>query len=116
MEVTYNLLSNALKFTPAVGSVQIECEIADNYALMLQVADTGIGIPQDQLPRIFDRFHQVDSSSTRAYSGTGIGLSLVKELTDWLGGTTNPQHNWPIHHTTKKNGFWIGCEALSSTT
>ncbi|UFH52788.1 response regulator [Spirosoma sp. KNUC1025] len=54
---------------------------------MLRIADTGIGIAADELTQIFERFHQVDSSSTRAYAGTGIGLALVKELTEWLGGT-----------------------------
>jgi DNA-binding response OmpR family regulator len=58
---------------------------ADNR-FMLAVSDTGIGIPPNQQERIFDRFHQVDDRSTRAYSGTGIGLALVRELANWLGG------------------------------
>ncbi|QMW04932.1 ATP-binding protein [Spirosoma foliorum] len=87
--ITYNLLSNALKFTPAHGSIQIECRVIAPATLLLRVADTGIGIPADQQARIFERFHQVDSSSTRAYSGTGIGLALVKELADWLGGSVS---------------------------
>lgn len=86
-KIVYNLLSNALKFTPAEGAVRIECRMTDQHELMLRVADTGIGIPTDQLPRLFDRFYQVDSSLTRAHSGTGIGLALVNELTQWLGGT-----------------------------
>ncbi len=53
----------------------------------IKVADTGIGIPSDQLPKIFDRFYQVDSSATRHYGGTGIGLSLVKELVVLMGGS-----------------------------
>ncbi|RAJ92992.1 signal transduction histidine kinase [Larkinella arboricola] len=86
-KITYNLLSNALKFTSAEGVVRIDCWMTDQHVLWLRVADTGMGIPAEHLARLFDRFYQVDSSSTRAYSGTGIGLALVKELTQWLGGT-----------------------------
>ena len=86
-KITYNLLANALKFTPAGGHVRVEARMTADHRFALRVADTGIGIAPDELPRIFERFHQVDSSSTRAYSGTGIGLALVKELTDWMGGT-----------------------------
>lgn len=87
-KIAYNLLANALKFTPKGGQVRVTGRIAEDeeYRFVLRVADTGIGISADQLSRIFERFHQVDASSTRAYSGTGIGLALVKELTDWLGG------------------------------
>lgn len=86
-KITYNLLANALKFTPAGGQVRVVGQVTADHCFALHVADTGIGIPPDELPRIFERFHQVDPSSTRSYSGTGIGLALVKELTDWLGGT-----------------------------
>uniref|UniRef100_UPI003B3A51E8 ATP-binding protein n=1 Tax=Spirosoma sp. TaxID=1899569 RepID=UPI003B3A51E8 len=86
-KITYNLLSNALKFTPAGGQVRVEARISADHHLLLQVSDTGIGIPADQLPRIFERFYQVDNSLTRTHSGTGIGLALVHELTNWLGGT-----------------------------
>lgn len=86
-KIIYNLLSNALKFTPPGGQVRVDGQITDENQLVVRVADTGIGIPSDQLGRIFERFHQVDASSTRAYSGTGIGLALVKELVEWLGGS-----------------------------
>ncbi|MBD2701807.1 response regulator [Spirosoma sp. BT702] len=85
-KIVYNLLSNAVKFTPSDGSIRVESLVTAEKRLVIQVADTGIGIPANQLERVFDRFHQVDLSSTRAYSGTGIGLALVKELTEWLGG------------------------------
>ncbi|CCH53049.1 histidine kinase [Fibrisoma limi BUZ 3] len=85
-KIAYNLLSNALKFTPEGGQVNVSGRIVAPDRFVLRVADTGIGIPAQQLTHIFDRFYQVDSGSTRAYSGTGIGLALVKELTDWLGG------------------------------
>jgi len=66
--------------------VQVAGELTTDHQFLLVVRDTGIGIPADQLARIFERFHQVDAGSTRVYSGTGIGLELVRELTSWLGG------------------------------
>ncbi|NEU66297.1 ATP-binding protein [Spirosoma agri] len=85
-KIAYNLLANALKFTPTGGRVDVWGDITADQTFLLRVRDTGIGIPADQLERVFDRFHQVDARLTRAYSGTGIGLSLVRELTSWLGG------------------------------
>lgn len=85
-KIAYNLLANALKFTPRGGSVQVTGQVQADNRFLLVVEDTGIGIPADQIARIFDRFHQVDDRSTRAYSGTGIGLALVQELASWLGG------------------------------
>ncbi|GAB3702575.1 hypothetical protein GCM10027592_32130 [Spirosoma flavus] len=85
-KIAYNLLSNALKFTPEGGQVNVSGRIEDPDRFVLRVADTGIGIPAHRLAHVFDRFYQVDSGSTRAQPGTGIGLALVKELTNWLGG------------------------------
>ncbi|MCF0041491.1 hybrid sensor histidine kinase/response regulator transcription factor [Dyadobacter fanqingshengii] len=86
-----NLLSNAAKFTPAGGQVQFSAIAADiqynTLSLRITIQDTGIGIPSHQLPHIFDRFFQADRSMTRSYGGTGIGLALVKELVEFLGGT-----------------------------
>ncbi|TMK96336.1 MAG: HAMP domain-containing histidine kinase [Actinobacteria bacterium] len=81
-----NLLDNALKFSSAGTS----CEVTawrDGESVAVSVRDRGIGIAQEHLDRIFDRFYQVDSSVTRGYGGVGLGLSLVKELTSILGGT-----------------------------
>jgi len=80
-----NLLGNALKFTPAGGTVTVRLLPVDAN-LVLEVADTGIGIPADQLGRVFDRFYQVDGSTTRRYSGVGLGLALVKEIVESHGG------------------------------
>lgn len=80
-----NLLGNALKFTPAGGTVTVRLLPVDAN-LVLEVADTGIGIPADKLGRIFDRFYQVDGSTTRRYSGVGLGLALVKEIVESHGG------------------------------
>ncbi|MFZ5518917.1 MAG: two-component regulator propeller domain-containing protein [Candidatus Zhuqueibacterota bacterium] len=100
-KIFYNLLANAFKFTPEGGSVDVAVEIPSPEEQRVQseqrktlatpnalraafiqitVKDTGIGIPADRLPHIFDRFYQVDHSSTREHEGAGIGLSLVKEL------------------------------------
>ncbi|QHJ07779.1 7TM diverse intracellular signaling domain-containing protein [Hymenobacter busanensis] len=78
-KILYNLLGNALKFTPAGGQVTVSVGLAHEHAV-LRVRDTGVGIPAEHLPLIFDRFHQVDSNLTRLHDGTGIGLALVKEL------------------------------------
>ena len=85
-KIFFNLLSNALKFTPEKGKVTLQME-QDADQIKMTVSDTGTGMPPEQLPHIFDRFYQVDSSKTRAYEGTGIGLSLVKELIDLHQGT-----------------------------
>ena len=80
-----NLLSNAFKFTPEYGNIKVEA-IRQNGWFVLSVTDSGIGIRETDLPFIFDRFHQVDDSSTRKAEGTGIGLALVKELVSLLEG------------------------------
>jgi signal transduction histidine kinase/class 3 adenylate cyclase/CheY-like chemotaxis protein len=79
-----NLLSNAIKFTRE-GSVEVATERVDG-AFRLTVADTGVGIAPDELPHVFDRFRQADSSAAREYAGTGIGLALVKEIATLHGG------------------------------
>ena len=90
-KILTNLLSNALKFTRAGGTVTVtgtSVQVADGLAgVEFWVSDSGIGIAPDKLAHIFDRFYQADTSSTRAYEGTGIGLALVKELVALLGGT-----------------------------
>jgi PAS domain S-box-containing protein len=85
-KITYNLLGNALKFTPAGGRVDVSLGLASGGELELCVKDTGVGVPAEELPRLFERFHQVDSSASRRYEGTGIGLALVKELSELMGG------------------------------
>lgn len=88
-QILLNLVGNALKFTPEYGSVKvIASKITENNtpALKIEVKDTGIGIPPEKLPYIFDRFYQAEDSTTRAGEGSGIGLSLVKELVKLLEG------------------------------
>jgi signal transduction histidine kinase len=80
-----NLLSNAIKFTPVGGRVSVRMwREADE--LLVQVADTGVGIPDEEKERIFDRFYQVDGSTRRRYGGMGLGLALVNEIVEAHGG------------------------------
>ena len=86
-KVLYNLLSNAFKFSdPQTGQVWIRLAAKDQ-SIELEVEDNGIGIPREQLARIFDRFTQVEGGATRRYEGSGIGLALVKEIIALHGGT-----------------------------
>jgi signal transduction histidine kinase/ligand-binding sensor domain-containing protein len=92
-KVFFNLLSNAVKFTPEHGHVTVtvaETSVTRGgvpaEAVEIRISDTGHGIPQEELGHIFDRFHQVDGTVSRVQEGTGIGLSLVKELIELHGG------------------------------
>jgi signal transduction histidine kinase/response regulator RpfG family c-di-GMP phosphodiesterase len=84
-KVLYNLLSNAMKFTPAGKSITVRLKEVGSKA-QLQVSDEGIGIREDQVPHLFERFRQADGSANRHYEGTGLGLSLVQELSELHGG------------------------------
>lgn len=81
-----NLVSNAFKFTPAGGSITLRLK-AVGEDLHIEVADSGEGIPEDKLERIFERFYQVESGSARRHKGTGLGLTLVKEIVEAHRGT-----------------------------
>jgi signal transduction histidine kinase len=84
-EIVANLVDNSLKYSTPGAPVEVSAEIADD-ALVIRVRDEGAGIPSGDLPRIFDRFTQLDGSSTRAHGGVGLGLHLVRELTRRAGG------------------------------
>lgn len=86
-QVMLNLLSNAIKFTPAGGEVRISGGIDGNGTLRIDVADTGIGIPEDNLERIFEPFWQGDPSVRRQSEGTGLGLAISRKFMDLHGGT-----------------------------
>ncbi|WP_296009082.1 ATP-binding protein [uncultured Adlercreutzia sp.] len=88
--IVENLMSNAVKFTPAGGRIVFAASHdAEGGAIVFTVADTGCGIPETNLATIFDRFVQVDGSGTRSYGGSGLGLALVRELTEMHGGTVS---------------------------
>ena len=84
-KIVFNLLSNAFKYT-LNGSIQVNLFSKGNN-VVLQVKDTGAGIPANELPHMFERFHRVKGTSGRTYEGTGIGLSLIKELVGFHSGT-----------------------------
>ncbi len=98
-QIAANLLSNALKFTPENGDIYIDLQLEKtatgssqlSETAVLRLRDTGIGIPEDQLPYIFDRFYQVDDTHTRPGEGTGIGLALTRELVRLMGGEIQVQ-------------------------
>ncbi|GJG87809.1 hybrid sensor histidine kinase/response regulator [Gemmatimonadetes bacterium T265] len=93
-KILTNLLSNAVKFTPEGGRVTVALA-RDGDAARLRVADTGRGFDADQLAHVFERFWQVDESAARTQPGTGIGLSLVKELVELHGGTITVASDGP---------------------
>jgi signal transduction histidine kinase/DNA-binding response OmpR family regulator len=90
--VLYNLLSNAFKFTPDGGRISLTVvPVEIDHFMSISIADSGPGISEPDLKKIFDRFYQVDSSSSREFEGSGIGLSLVKELVHLMDGTIEVQ-------------------------
>jgi two-component system phosphate regulon sensor histidine kinase PhoR len=84
-QIVDNLVDNAIKYTPEGGTVSVSC-FGDHDEACIEVADTGIGIPRDDLPRIFERFYRVDKARSRELGGTGLGLSIVKHLMQSIGG------------------------------
>lgn len=85
-QVMVNLLDNAVKFNRPEGAVTVECSTHQDDQVRICVSDTGIGIPNNELPRIFERFYRVDKARSRPAGGTGLGLPIVKEVVDRMGG------------------------------
>ncbi len=104
-QMLVNLLGNALKFT-AKGSVVLEsqCMHRDEQRIVVRVAvtDTGLGIPEDKIGRLFTPFSQVDSSTSRQFGGTGLGLSITKQLAELMGGTIGVTSRLGVGST-----FWV---------
>lgn len=113
--VFLNLLDNAVKFTQVGGHIRISAEPyarEDRGGVLVRVADTGMGIPPDQLVRIFDRFYQVDPSSKRRYAGMGVGLSLVRTMVEANQGSV-----WVESQIGRGSTFfvWLPCSQRSSS-
>jgi len=87
-QVLWNLLDNAIKYTPAGGTVQLTATLEEDQ-VKVGVHDSGIGIPDKDLSRIFERFYRVDSARSREEGGTGLGLSIVKHLVQMQGGAVS---------------------------
>jgi signal transduction histidine kinase/ActR/RegA family two-component response regulator len=88
-QVLYNYLSNALKFTPDGGHVTVRAMAEGRAHFRLEVEDTGIGIEPDDVPRLFSEFRQLDTSSSKQYAGTGLGLALTKRIVEAQGGSVH---------------------------
>jgi len=82
-----NLLDNAIKFSPDGGQITLKVRRLDDNIVQISVTDQGIGIPEEELPRIYRRFYQVDGSRTRRFGGQGMGLAIVKRIVELHGGT-----------------------------
>lgn len=112
-QVLLNLLENAIRYTDK-GRVLIRLT-ANQKAVVLSVADTGIGIPEDELPYIFERFYRVEKSRSRQYGGTGLGLSIVKKYVQMQGGTVHAESrtgagttfivSFPLEQSQRKGGM-----------
>jgi two-component system phosphate regulon sensor histidine kinase PhoR len=85
-QILDNLIDNAVKYTPPGGQIQVRWTDSDDQ-IRLEVEDSGIGIPEQDLPRIFERFYRVDKARSRELGGTGLGLSIVKHLVQSMHGT-----------------------------
>jgi signal transduction histidine kinase len=90
-QILLNLLTNAIKYTHEMGKVGIEARALPTGIVEIRVTDTGIGIAREDIPRVFERFTQIDSSSTRNQGGTGLGLTITRDLIELHGGTIKVQ-------------------------
>ena len=91
-QILYNLMENAIKYSaPENGYVHAEAHV-DGQRVVITVSDNGIGIPDEDLPHVFDRFYRVDKMRSREVGGTGLGLSIVKDTIENRGGTIEAGH------------------------
>jgi two-component system sensor histidine kinase VicK len=106
-QVLDNLLGNAIKFSPNGGTIMVRAYPV-HEAVQVEVTDQGIGIPTDELDKIFERFYQVDGSSKRRYSGTGLGLAIVQRIVEGHNGKI-----WVESEMGKGSTFSFTVPALS---
>lgn len=92
-QVVINILSNAIKFTPAHGTVTVLCGQQENH-IYIKVSDTGIGIPEKDLPMLFERFYRVDKARSREMGGTGLGLAIAKEIIEAHNGSIDVESEY----------------------
>jgi two-component system CheB/CheR fusion protein len=108
-QIVWNVVSNAVKFTPGGGEVRVGLSRGPSH-VEISVRDTGRGIPAEFLPFVFDRFRQYDGSTTRTYGGLGLGLSIVRHLVELHGGTVRAESAGPDHGST----FVVSLPALGA--
>ena len=86
-QVVINILSNAVKYTPRGGHIMLRGLRKDDSHVIIQVKDDGMGIPKEDIPRLFERFYRVDKARSRAKGGSGLGLAIAKEMVEAHNGT-----------------------------
>jgi signal transduction histidine kinase len=101
-QILYNFLSNAVKFTPPRGLIELRAEMLTEKTLRMAVRDTGYGIAEEDQAKIFDKFRQVDGSLTRESTGSGLGLTISKELAQMLAGSVGMESEVGVGST-----FWL---------
>ena len=100
-QVLYNYLSNAVKFTAEEGSVGVSVVSEGPHAFRIEVSDTGVGIAESEIPRLFAEFQQLDDGASKKYQGTGLGLALTKRIVEAQGGSVG------VRSTLRKgSAFW----------
>jgi signal transduction histidine kinase len=98
-QAIWNLLSNAVKFTGENGSIEVRLEKSGDRA-QISVSDNGIGIGEEFLPYVFERFRQADASSTRAFGGLGLGLAIARHIVEMHGGSVRAESMGKTHGAT----------------
>ncbi len=98
-QILYNFFSNAIKFTPEGGKISIDARMLDDKTIRIAVADTGCGIPDDQIDHVFEKFRQVDGSITRKGAGTGLGLAISTELAHLLSAKVSVESELGVGST-----------------
>jgi signal transduction histidine kinase len=101
-QILYNFLSNAVKFTPQRGRIEIRAKMVDEKTVRIAVSDTGCGIAESDRKKIFEKFRQADGSITRESAGTGLGLTISTELAAMLAGSIGMESE-----LGKGSTFWL---------